>query len=207
MVGRDRENVEVDPAEVGGLTLAAVLVLPRVAASVRRGVSERRLTRRSRESEAAAEEAEFDDPAFGPDQIRQGVAEILDAAQGRGLQGEGAASERADAKLIQAWTKLHRVDSTDRISNVVVDTVRVLNRDDRSSKTADVRLRAVIRRPGLLQERRRVDERWTLKRSDTRWTLHEYGPHEQLRPALDTPQVASPVFDDQHLRAAAAQEL
>src|ERR1700761_7321119 len=109
MVGRDRENVEVDPAEVGGLTLAAILVLPRVAASVRKGVSERRLARRSRESEAAAEEAAFDDPEFGPDQIRQGVAEILDAAQGHGFHGEGAATERADAKPIQAWTTFHRV--------------------------------------------------------------------------------------------------
>jgi predicted lipid-binding transport protein (Tim44 family) len=197
-----------------------------------RPISRKRLEERARQVELAAEEALTDDPAFAPETVKEGAAQLhrdIVAAWNKG--DRDALGELIGPDLLVEWAR--RLDDFDRMgwSNTTevrgepqVDYVGLVNRsedgEDRCTVRIEVPLRdVVLDRNGAMVTRNddanadglvTLAEFWTLgKRPDgdgtMRWTLVSIEQDAEGAHHLDAPIVASP-WGDNRLRDQALTE-
>jgi hypothetical protein len=164
---------------------------------------------RANRAHFAAVEAAEDNPSFSPDAIEQYVTGIVALADGLWRGGKrGALDGSPDADLVTAWARSRQSwlgSGLEAKGKPSVDFLRVVNREDEKEDRVVVRVRLHIHckhpRLGLVALRYvRLDERWTLGRSEGRWVLLSVDGDPLAGPVLTAPLVPDPSYDTERLR-------
>ena len=188
-----------------------------------RPISRKRLEERAREVELAAEEALTDDPAFAPETVKEGAAQLHRDIVAAWNQGDrDTLGQLIGADLLVEWAR--RLDDFDRrgwrnITEVLgepqVDYVGLVNRSDEGEDRCTVRIEVPLRDVVLDRNDRMVTrnddanadglvtlaEFWTLGKrpgqdGTARWTLVSIEQDAEGAHHLDAPIIASPWGDD-----------
>jgi predicted lipid-binding transport protein (Tim44 family) len=188
-----------------------------------RPVSRKRLQERAAEVELAAEEALTDDPAFAPEMVKEGAAQLHRDIVAAWNEGDrDGLGKLIGPDLLVEWAR--RLDDFDRrgwrnITEVrgepQVDYVGLVNRSDDGEDRCTVRIEVPLRdvvldRNGAVVTRNddanadglvTLAEFWTLGKRPTddgtaRWTLVSIEQDAEGAYQLDAPIIASPWGDD-----------
>ncbi len=183
-----------------------------------RPISRQRLRERAREVELAAEEALTDDPAFAPEAVKAGAAQLHhDIVTAWNAGDRDALGRLIGPDLLVEWSR--RLDDFDRmgwhntteaLGEPHIDYVGLVNRtedvEDRVTVRIEVPLRdIVLDRQGQMVTRNddanadgrvTLAEFWTLGKRDGRWTLVSIEQDAEGAYHLDDTIVASPWGDD-----------
>jgi predicted lipid-binding transport protein (Tim44 family) len=188
-----------------------------------RPISRQRLRERAREVELAAEEALTDDPAFAPEAVKEGAAQLhRDIVAAWNAGDRDTLGTLIGPDLLVEWSR--RLDDFDRkgwrnttevMAEPEVDYVGLVNRsedgEDRVTVRIEVPLRdVVLDRNGAMVTRNddanadglvTLAEFWTLGKrpgedGTPRWTLVSIEQDAEGAHHLDAPIVASPWSDD-----------
>ncbi|MDQ3947281.1 MAG: TIM44-like domain-containing protein [Actinomycetota bacterium] len=188
-----------------------------------RPVSRKRLEERAREVELAAEEALTDDPAFAPEVVKEGAAQLhRDIVAAWNSGDRDALGKLIGPDLLVEWAR--RLDDFDRmgwrnttevLGEPQVDYVGLVNRSEEDEDRCTVRIEVPLRdvvldRNGAMVTRNddanadglvTLAEFWTLGKrpaedGTARWTLVSIEQDAEGAHHLDAPIVASPWSDD-----------
>jgi predicted lipid-binding transport protein (Tim44 family) len=181
---------------------------------------------RERRVELAAAEAAEDDPAFAPDAVRAGAAELFKQVQSAWDGGDESALHRlVGPDLYTEWRR--RLADFDRrgwrnrvelIGEPQIEYVGLHHTGDASTDNAVVRIDARLKdyvvdrfgrhlkRTGRLGETTRIREYWTLQRPQGQWVVTSIEMGKEGDHQLTDEIVASAWTDERRMRDAALVE-
>ncbi|MGH8972049.1 MAG: TIM44-like domain-containing protein [Acidimicrobiia bacterium] len=183
-----------------------------------RPISRQRLRERARQVELAAEEALTDDPAFAPEAVKAGAAQLhQDIVEAWNAADRDALGRLIGPDLLVEWSR--RLDDFDRmgwqnttevLGEATIDYVGLVNRTEDAEDRVTVRIEVPLRdivldRQGQMVTRNddanadglvTLAEFWTMGKRDGRWTLVSIEQDAEGAYHLDDTIIASPWGDD-----------